>query len=574
MAALAEAQPRGSAEFVESSILEAVVPSDSEFDAEEELTSWDGTNDEEKGSVLPFLSQRQVLLFDELVPVYIVFRTPLMEDATLKSYLSRLAINVEALAFSTAPPPDSDSKGPPSKELLASETITSAVEPVIVRHDEASSPHIYVVWKLEIFMSRPRGRFQKPAIYFMPTASLKPAEKKSVLEDEYLPSRTPTALNLLQSFESDPALAGIHPRLSALRINKIAPTAPVAKELTRPIRTGQRRLFRALPALIWRVRYSKVQTAISDMSLMASLDLEVAYITGCRLAINDVKLSLRGGDVKPISDQSIIKHIHKPGDQLTSLYKITPDLAVDGTPLFGNEGHLLTLEIKAKVLVSEDCQPNVSIGWQTAVDFSAEQNSALVKAAHRLSNPLTHAPKIPETGSTTSHDKVGQTAEIPKDTSIHVTLTISGPPQVTVGEMFNWSVFIVNRSDKTRKLAVLVVPRRRRDYDKQRPLSSASSVAGYRSDKKDLLANAVVDENIVYAKQKNARTETAELICLTTDIRIGHLAPGACYTADLKFLALSAGVLSVDAVRLVDLATNETSDIRDVPAIVAVEHKG
>ncbi|KAL1599482.1 hypothetical protein SLS60_007285 [Paraconiothyrium brasiliense] len=570
MAALTEAQPRGSAEFVESSILEAVIPSDSDFDVEDEITSWDGSNEEESGSVLPFLSQRQVILFDELVPVYIVFRTPLMEDATLKSYLSRLAINVEAVAFSTAPPPEPEAKGPPPKEVISSETITDSIEPVVVRHDEEGSPHIYVVWKLEIFIGRPRSRFHKPAVYFQPTASLKPAEKKSVLEDEYLPSRVPTALNLLQSFESDPALVGIHPRLSALRINKIAPTAPVAKELTRPIRTGQRRLFRALPALIWRVRYSKVHSAINDMSLMASLDLEVAYITGCRLTIDDVHLSLRGGEVKPISDHSLIKHIHKPGDQLTSLYKITPDLAVDGTPLFGNEGHLLTLEIKAKVLVSDDCQPQVSIGWQTAVDFSAEQNSALVKAAHRLSNPLTHAPKNPETDPSTTQEKDGQQVEKPQDTSIHVTLTITGPPQVIVGEMFNWNVFIVNRSDKTRKLAVLVVPRRRRDYDRQRPLSSASSITGYRSDKKDLLANAVVDENIVYAKQKNARTETAELICLTTDIRIGHLAPGACYTADLKFLALSAGVVSVDAVRVVDLATNETSDVRDVPAIVAV----
>jgi hypothetical protein len=61
---------------------------------------------------------------------------------------------------------------------------------------------------------------------------------------------------------------------------------------------------------------------------MASLDLEVAYITGFRLIINEINLSLRGGDVKPISDQSVIKHIHKPGDQLTSLYKITPDLAM------------------------------------------------------------------------------------------------------------------------------------------------------------------------------------------------------------------------------------------------------
>jgi len=52
-----------------------------------------------------------------------------------------------------------------------------------------------------------------------------------------------------------------------------------------------------------------------------------------------------------------------------------------------------------------------------------------------------------------------------------------------------------------------------------------------------------------------------------------HLAPGASYTADMKFIALTAGVLSVDAVRVVDLGTNETSDVRDLPAIVAVEHE-
>jgi hypothetical protein len=52
---------------------------------------------------------------------------------------------------------------------------------------------------------------------------------------------------------------------------------------------------------------------------------------------------------------------------------------------------------------------------------------------------------------------------------------------------------------------------------------------------------------------------------------ISHLAPGASYTAEMKFIALSVGVLSVDAVRIVDLGTNETSDVRDLPAIVARE---
>jgi hypothetical protein len=50
-----------------------------------------------------------------------------------------------------------------------------------------------------------------------------------------------------------------------------------------------------------------------------------------------------------------------------------------------------------------------------------------------------------------------------------------------------------------------------------------------------------------------------------------HLASGACYTAELKFLALSAGVLGLEAVRIVDLATQEIVDVRDLPSIVAAE---
>jgi hypothetical protein len=56
-----EAQPRGSLEFVESSVLEAVVPAKSEFDIKSAIESWDGAGDD-NDSILPFLAQRQVLL--------------------------------------------------------------------------------------------------------------------------------------------------------------------------------------------------------------------------------------------------------------------------------------------------------------------------------------------------------------------------------------------------------------------------------------------------------------------------------------------------------------------------------
>jgi len=64
-----EPTPRRSAEFVESSVLEAVVPSDSIFDIEDEITSWDGTHEDEGSSILPSLTQRQVLLFGKLIRV-------------------------------------------------------------------------------------------------------------------------------------------------------------------------------------------------------------------------------------------------------------------------------------------------------------------------------------------------------------------------------------------------------------------------------------------------------------------------------------------------------------------------
>jgi hypothetical protein len=70
----------------------------------------------------------------------------------LKSYLARLAINVEAFAFSTAPPNEQEAKVSPPKELIYSETIKDSNEPTIIRHEEEGDPHTYVVWRIEIFI--------------------------------------------------------------------------------------------------------------------------------------------------------------------------------------------------------------------------------------------------------------------------------------------------------------------------------------------------------------------------------------------------------------------------------------
>ncbi|KAF1930825.1 uncharacterized protein M421DRAFT_418301 [Didymella exigua CBS 183.55] len=370
-------------------------------------------------------------------------------------------------------------------------------------------------------------------------ASLKPdvTARKPVSHDDYLPSRVPPALNLLQSFEHDPALVGIHPRLSAMRISKIAPSAPLARELVRPIKTGQRPLFRVVPPLMWRTRFAALHTPVADRSLLASLDVEVASYTSYAVSIQSVDLSMLGGDMEPLAAVGAATPC-SPGDQLSYLYKATPDLGPDGTPALGSKGHTLTVRILADVHVGPLCTPRVAITWRTPVDFAPEHDTQERGAPSAAAN---------------------------------VTLTMTGPCRVKVGTPFHWSLFILNRSASAQRLGIIVLPKRKHTPT-HRPSSSAAVPASHGASTA-LLAPAVQDSNAVYARQKSARAEPAQLVCLTTELRLGPLAPGACYTAEVGFVALAAGALAVECVRVVDLGTGGVVDVREVAGVVAVEEE-
>jgi hypothetical protein len=109
------------------------------------------------------------------------------------------------------------------------------------------------------------------------------------------------------------------------------------------------------------------------------------------------------------------------------------------------------------------------------------------------------------------------------------------------------------------------VPRRRRnDLRVIRP----PSTAGPGSRRDPLIADAVLDETVVHAMQRNSVVDAAELVCLSADVRVGPLAPNACAVAELRFLALREGVVGLDAVRVVDLGSQEHADVRELPLVV------
>ena len=68
--------------------------------------------------------------------------------------------------------------------------------------------------------------------------------------------------------------------------------------------------------------------------------------------------------------------------------------------------------------------------------------------------------------------------------------------------------------------------------------------------------------------QRNSAVDSTEIVCLTTEIRVGPLAPSACYEVELKFIALKVGIVAIEGVRVIDLGTQEHVDIKDLPTII------
>jgi hypothetical protein len=82
----------------------------------------------------------------------------LLDESTLKSYLDRLAVNLDVFAFGTAPGPDQEANALP-KELIYSGTIKDTNEPTIVLHESGDGTHAYVFWKVEVAIGESRTFF-------------------------------------------------------------------------------------------------------------------------------------------------------------------------------------------------------------------------------------------------------------------------------------------------------------------------------------------------------------------------------------------------------------------------------
>ncbi|PGH15549.1 hypothetical protein AJ79_02331 [Helicocarpus griseus UAMH5409] len=587
-------------EFLHRAVLGTIVPYASDVNLEEALNS--SAQDEELDdtpSLLPTIRQRSLLFFDELLPVYVVLRLTNCSENALKTQLPRLTVQLDAFAANGVDVEEGeDEVAQQTRDLIYSGTVGDNEDPLVVvnevEDDEDVVNHVFVIWKLDTFLNRPRVRLQHPSVVFTASATLSPLKISSgEYEDDYLPSGIPGSVNVFQSLtggayeqHSNPL-----PFLPASRLLRVVPAAQAEGSLYRVQQLTQRPI-RIIPIASARIRYSRLNTYSSKPTTIASLDFEVTPFTNFDVILEKTDLALFNGQVESLTTGSGIEPpvTCRPRDDTTFVYKLTPEYGMDiapspsPSPATTAAVYVLDISLGAVICISETCRPRICMQWRTNVDFSMPLNPTFGGPSQVLqrNNRPASLPMTPSQNGggsippPTPGGSVGAPATHKRRSSylapdIGVTISFSGPSSVEVGKPFYWDVFIVNRGQKQRKFAMAAVPRRKRtDARKHIARPSSSSLASRREED---VAEAVTDENIVYAMQKNAIPYETELVCLSTDVRVGPLLPGTCHSTELKLLPLATGSLHVEAVRLVDLNSNETMDVRDLPDIVAYDRQ-
>ncbi|KAI0844094.1 TRAPP trafficking subunit Trs65-domain-containing protein [Daldinia vernicosa] len=591
--------PASTFDLVDDSTLTYFIPLATNFDVEEAFKKDVNKSEEPFSSV----ERRESLFFDESVDIYFVLTNPHIQEDVLRSALRNVILSLEAqIVNGTAP----DRDGQPASEVIFTGVVEGQKDPTILfrlseEHDTYSEdgPQQYslAVWKQSVFLSRPRMRLQSPSIVFNATASFQTGNQSLAdgLRDGYLPSGMAWGLNLLESFGDDPAMNGIKPHLSALRVSRVAPVTQQAKGQLRPIKSSPKLSMRIYPAAHSRMRFTHLNTTPATATVLAMLELDFTPFFDCEIILDSISITVAEGLVEDLASQSgmplpisCVAH-----DHITFLYRISP---AEANIVSKNPIRDLSIDISAKALVRPDIsEPRLSMAWTTTVDFTVPVNpgyGSTMQPIQRMHRPsqlsiggestisLT-APSIARPDALPSLEAATTRETTMPD--IGIAMTFTGPPpshQIFPGDEFVWNVFVVNRSPAPsaapRKLAIVVIPKRRRNESRvNRPPSisrlpevSHSLSQQLKTPRDRNVADAVLDENVVHAMQHNSIIEGAEIVCLSPDVRVGPLAPGACHIAELRFLALKEGIVSVEAVRVIDLTNNEHVDIRDLPTVI------
>ncbi|KAH0404978.1 hypothetical protein KCU89_g588, partial [Aureobasidium melanogenum] len=545
-------EPQPMLSFPDASTLDLIIPNSSDFDVGSHLKSENQ------------LVSRDALFFEELLPVYVILRSSL---PSFQEVVKSVELYITAYATQPSPPPRLQSGAAPAppqqpvKLALDSVTITPEHKPSILRLPDEGNQS-YAVWKTTLYLRFPPQRLHRPSIHLTASAISKPAEVfEPTIQDEYMIScAPPTSENLFQSLQHGSRNASSQPYLPSSRIHKVAPRAAPTTQEARPLRTSSR-LFNVSPALAIKVHITPEQ--VSDVLLC--LDLESARHGGVQ--IDEIKAEGSSLTVEPFSADLAALSLPttlQTGDKSTFLYKLARPKDTAGVSSHHSRPSSVTFQIRAVAQVSDTCSAQIQARWHGNVNFPPLQPAKFMplrpQSVASTTQDLNSRPLSKRVSTMTTRPMSGMT----QVDSAGVTFAFTAPDKVKEGETFLLDVFVVNRSTRRKRLAIVAIPKSVKSAQSQHTLRFPNIS---RQDSHHT-AEAVMDDRTIYHMQDQREARISEVVCLNADVRVGPLPPGACHNVQLEFLTLSSGLVGLAAVHVVDLDSRETTQITELPDIM------
>lgn len=446
-----------------------------------------------------------------------------VEYEVFQDLLSRTDLIVTANATSAAPPPRSQQSlnepvaiDKPPKVCLDSVTLNGA-DSRLVKSDE--SPGLSGIFETQLYLRYSTTKLHRPMVHFNASAILKPVtaiSRSPSPDSEYLVSGAAEPENLLENLLHSGRSASPHGRalsLPASRLIKLAPRASSMSAEIRPLRMSSK-LLPIVPILTARV--SSTTAALASESL-TSLDLELTRYASCSVEIQSVSVQVHGSRSVCLTESLQASLVLYPGDRSVLLYKLVPD--ADRKTLDGPVDHALEVDIVAAAQLTESCKPALKVQWRGIVNPSVGRISGHWQRPGSISSRFSEDSMALR--SVNKHLSMTGRPQSIVGSDLGVTIAFSGPPTVHNGQTFHLDVFVVNRSSRKKRLAIVAVPRAVKSVHASvygaRPFSADSAISTRRRE----IAEAVTDSRSLFNQQSRNQDGAAEVVSLNADVRIG-----------------------------------------------------
>ncbi|KAF2717743.1 hypothetical protein K431DRAFT_315497 [Polychaeton citri CBS 116435] len=517
--------------FADSGKIDVLLVNSSTFSVEASLKS---TSLE---SVLSTPARRN-LFYDERVTLHVILRTSCGLDL-VSGLLPSLDLSIATHATDAVPDGRGNAASASGKhDLTTTELVASHDHQWIEIADQN-----FIVWKPIVTVPRPRVRLQRPAVYF--TASLaprkaalqKPAEKA---EKSTLTSYEPLPANVLEPLSFDPSLSGKTVYLSETKITKVAPPAPAVDVQSRPLRGATKRAFPIVPAL-----YTKLRCSPAGDAVIISLHVEIAQLMSKPVLIQSASIHVQGGHVESISNSTWPIESHG-GDEDVFLFRAAP---IDQRQ---NKAYIADLHINSTFEVEPDCRSQLDVSWQSQIDFSQVAKHPEYKWSRPLSTQSQN-----QRLSAQSHRPPSTDGHLHAQAGAGIIFNFVVPQKVSHRCEFPISIQCINKSNRTRRFAIISIQLKKLQHMNSRSSSTGEGLSGAIA---KLLTSPPAD-----------RLQPFDVLDVTPETRIGPLPAEACYETRWTFRAMEKGVLDLGILRIVDLDSMRTVDVKELPTIMSVD---